>query len=86
MAASTDDHREDGRNHRDSAEPVRAHRASPGDLPTPTTPAQRWTRERTFHHSLYSVERIARARGRSVSVCLPAKECAGTVGAIVAEP
>jgi glucosyl-3-phosphoglycerate synthase len=39
---------------------------------------------RTFHHSLYPPERIAAARGRSVTVCLPAKECAGTVGTIVA--
>jgi glucosyl-3-phosphoglycerate synthase len=47
--------------------------------------AEQWARERTFHHSLYSVERIARERTGSVSVCLPAKECAGTVGAIVGE-
>jgi glucosyl-3-phosphoglycerate synthase len=47
--------------------------------------AQQWARERTFHHSRYSVERIARERAGSVSVCLPAKECAGTVGAVVAE-
>jgi glucosyl-3-phosphoglycerate synthase len=47
--------------------------------------AEQWARERTFHHSLYSVERIARERAGSVSVCLPAKECAGTVGAIVGE-
>ncbi len=39
---------------------------------------------RTFHHSLYPPERIAASRERSVTVCLPAKECAGTVGMIVA--
>jgi len=39
---------------------------------------------RTFHHSLYPPERIAAARERSVTVCLPAKECADTVGTIVA--
>jgi glucosyl-3-phosphoglycerate synthase len=41
---------------------------------------------RTFHHSAYTPERIAAARaqrGLSVSVCLPARECAGTVGEIV---
>jgi glucosyl-3-phosphoglycerate synthase len=41
---------------------------------------------RTFHHSAFTPERIAvtRAqRGLSVSVCLPARECAGTVGEIV---
>jgi glucosyl-3-phosphoglycerate synthase len=48
--------------------------------------AERWTKARSFHHSLYGVRRIADARaqrGLGVSVCLPARECAGTVGAIV---
>ncbi|MGA8364028.1 MAG: glucosyl-3-phosphoglycerate synthase [Solirubrobacteraceae bacterium] len=45
--------------------------------------AERWAKARSFHHSLYSAERIARERAASVSVCLPARECAGTVGAIV---
>ncbi|HUA75282.1 MAG TPA: glucosyl-3-phosphoglycerate synthase [Solirubrobacteraceae bacterium] len=42
---------------------------------------------RTFHHSAFSAERIAAERARrglSASVCLPARECAGTVGQIVA--
>jgi glucosyl-3-phosphoglycerate synthase len=47
------------------------------------TPAERWARSRSFHHSLYSAERIAAERRHSVSVCLPARECAQTVGAIV---
>jgi len=38
---------------------------------------------RTFHHSLYSPERLAAERRHSVSVCLPARECAGTIAAIV---
>ena len=41
---------------------------------------------RSFHHSAYSASRISAARSElrlSVSVCLPARECAGTVGAIV---
>ncbi len=49
--------------------------------------AERWAQTRTFHHSLYSPARIAAARaarGLSVSVCLPARECARTVGEIVA--
>jgi glucosyl-3-phosphoglycerate synthase len=45
--------------------------------------AERWAKARSFHHSLYPAERIARERVSSVSVCLPARECAGTVGAIV---
>jgi glucosyl-3-phosphoglycerate synthase len=48
------------------------------------TPAERWAQSRSFHHSLYSAERIAAERRHSVSVCLPARECAQTVGAIVA--
>jgi glucosyl-3-phosphoglycerate synthase len=43
---------------------------------------------RSFHHSEYSPSRIAAARSElrlSASVCLPARECAGTVGAIVHE-
>jgi glucosyl-3-phosphoglycerate synthase len=38
---------------------------------------------RTFHHSLYPPERLAAERRQSVSVCLPARECANTVAAIV---
>lgn len=48
-----------------------------------TTAAERWAQTRTFHHSPYSPARIAGARaerGLSVSVCLPARECAQTVG------
>jgi glucosyl-3-phosphoglycerate synthase len=45
--------------------------------------AERWCKARTFHHSLYPAERIAREREVSVSVCLPARECASTVGEIV---
>jgi glucosyl-3-phosphoglycerate synthase len=46
--------------------------------------AERWAQTRTFHHSPYSPERIAEARVErglgGVSVCLPARECAQTVG------
>jgi glucosyl-3-phosphoglycerate synthase len=45
--------------------------------------AEQWARARTFHHSLYPPERIAAERERSVSVCLPARDCAATVGEIV---
>jgi glucosyl-3-phosphoglycerate synthase len=49
--------------------------------------AERWAQTRTYHHSAYSPERIAAARterGLGVSVCLPARECAQTVGDHVA--
>jgi glucosyl-3-phosphoglycerate synthase len=45
--------------------------------------AEQWARERTFHHSLYPPRRIAAERKHSVSVCLPARDCAATVGEIV---
>jgi glucosyl-3-phosphoglycerate synthase len=48
-------------------------------------PAEHWAKARSFHHSRFSAERIAADRRQSVSVCLPARECAGTVGQIVAE-
>jgi glucosyl-3-phosphoglycerate synthase len=46
--------------------------------------AARWGATRTYHHSRYPPARIAAERGgASVSVCLPARECAATVGPIV---
>jgi glucosyl-3-phosphoglycerate synthase len=48
------------------------------------TAAERWAKARSFHHSLYPAQRIAAERSESVTVCLPARECAGTVGEIVA--
>ncbi len=51
-----------------------------------STTAARWAETRSFHHSLYPAARIAAERaerGLSVSVCLPARECAETVGQIV---
>jgi glucosyl-3-phosphoglycerate synthase len=51
-----------------------------------STTAERWALTRSFHHSLYPAARIAAeraARGLSISVCLPARECAETVGEIV---
>jgi glucosyl-3-phosphoglycerate synthase len=50
----------------------------------PSTAAKRWAETRTFHHSAYPAARIAAEREQSVSVCLPARECAATVGEIVA--
>jgi glucosyl-3-phosphoglycerate synthase len=48
------------------------------------TAAERWAERRTFHHSAYPAARIAAERTQSVSVCLPARGCAATVGEIVA--
>ena len=41
-----------------------------------------WQQARSFHHSRYDEETLA-ARECSISLCLPALECASTVGAIV---
>jgi glucosyl-3-phosphoglycerate synthase len=42
-----------------------------------------WLRERSFHHSRFPAERLAAERIATVSVCVPAREEAGTIGAIV---
>jgi glucosyl-3-phosphoglycerate synthase len=48
-----------------------------------STAAERWAKARTFHHSLYPAARIAAERECGVSVCLPSRDCAQTVGEIV---
>jgi glucosyl-3-phosphoglycerate synthase len=42
-----------------------------------------WLRERSFHHSDFPPERLAADRTASVSVCVPAREEAKTIGKIV---
>ena len=42
-----------------------------------------WLRERSFHHSQFPAERLAAERTATVSVCVPAREEAGTIGPIV---
>ena len=42
-----------------------------------------WDRDRTFHHSAFPVERVAAEREGSISVCLPARNEAATIGAIL---
>ncbi len=49
------------------------------------TASEAWAKARSFHHSSFSAERIAAERTQSISVCLPARECAATVGPIVRE-
>jgi len=43
----------------------------------------RWQQARSFHHSRYG-EALLASRECSISVCLPARDCATTVGPIVA--
>ena len=50
-------------------------------------PSNERAKVRTFHHSAYSAQAIATARaerGLGATVCLPARDCAASVGAIVA--
>jgi glucosyl-3-phosphoglycerate synthase len=42
-----------------------------------------WQRRRSFHHSDFPPERVAGERTQSVSVCLPARDEAATIGRIV---
>jgi glucosyl-3-phosphoglycerate synthase len=42
-----------------------------------------WEKARSFHHSLYPAARIAAQRRQSISVCLPARECAATIERVV---
>ena len=43
----------------------------------------RWARRRTYHHSRFLPERVAAEREATVSVCLPARNEAATIGTIV---
>ena len=45
--------------------------------------AAEWAERRSFHHSEFPPERIASERRESVSVCVPARDEAGTIGPIV---
>jgi glucosyl-3-phosphoglycerate synthase len=47
--------------------------------------AQTWHRTNTFAHDRYPAERLARERASTVSVCLPARNEAATIGPILAE-
>ncbi len=47
------------------------------------TRARSWYRTHTFGHGDFDLQRLAAARERSVSVCLPARNVARTIGAIL---
>ncbi len=52
---------------------------------SPAMPAaRRWHRRNTFHHAEFPAARLAAERTASVSVCLPARNEARTIGPIVA--
>jgi glucosyl-3-phosphoglycerate synthase len=43
----------------------------------------RWDEQRTFHHSAFPPERVAAEREATISVCLPARDEAATIGPIL---
>jgi glucosyl-3-phosphoglycerate synthase len=47
------------------------------------SPVQRWLEDRTFHHSRYDAAWLAANRTESITVCLPARECADTIAEVV---
>jgi glucosyl-3-phosphoglycerate synthase len=47
--------------------------------------ARAWYRSNTFSHASFPFTRLAQARSASVSVCLPARNEAGTIGPIVSQ-
>jgi glucosyl-3-phosphoglycerate synthase len=47
------------------------------------TRAEQWHKSNTFHHRDFSAARIADVRTETVTVCVPARECASTIGPIV---
>ena len=49
------------------------------------TVAQAWHASNTVHHSEFTPERVAAERECSISICLPARDEAETIGTIVAE-
>jgi glucosyl-3-phosphoglycerate synthase len=54
---------------------------------SPADPSNERAKARTFHHAAFTPEAIASARaarGLGATVCLPARDCAATVGEIVA--
>ena len=49
----------------------------------PMTSALDWLERRTFHHSQFPTSRVAAEREASVSICLPARDEAATIGPIL---
>jgi glucosyl-3-phosphoglycerate synthase len=47
------------------------------------TDVQRWYATNTLHHAEHTAERLAASRERTISVCLPARDEAATIGPIL---
>ena len=47
------------------------------------TSAQRWLLRRSHHHAEFSADRLAAERTETVSVVVPTRECASTIGPVV---
>jgi glucosyl-3-phosphoglycerate synthase len=51
-------------------------------MPVVADRVSRWERARTFHHSRYPADRLAVEREATVSVVVPTRDCAATIGPI----
>src|SRR5437764_2792547 len=55
------------------------------DTSASITAAGRWAHARSYHHTAFSAERLRADRTATISVCVPARETAETIGGVVAE-
>src|SRR4051812_6623673 len=56
-----------------------------GERTDAITAAGRWADARSYHHTDYSPERLRAERTASISICVPARETAETIGGVVSE-
>ncbi len=47
--------------------------------------ARRWSAQRSFHHERFPVAELVAAKRETLTVCVPAKECAATIATVVGE-
>jgi glucosyl-3-phosphoglycerate synthase len=55
------------------------------DTSTSITAAGRWASARSYHHTEFSAERLRADRTATISVCVPTRETAETIGGVVDE-
>jgi glucosyl-3-phosphoglycerate synthase len=55
------------------------------DASSAITAAGHWASTRSFHHAQFSAERLRDERSGMISVCVPARETADTIGEVVRE-
>ena len=55
------------------------------DSSSSITAARRWSQTRSFHHTDFSPARLRAERTATISVCVPTRETAATIGHVVSE-